>query len=203
MYGALHNGKNSISEDDIGYIDFTSYKNCYAVGKRASETLAASYCKQFGLNVKIARPSYIYGASSLTDDRVWAQFIANVVRHENILLKSNGVANRSFCYVTDTVSALIYIMLNGENVTPYNISYEKSDTTIRNFAKTACEVFPERNMTLAFANPEDEKEPEVDTSALAKTPEILDSSRLCSLGWKPLVDLKEGIRRAVGILEEN
>ena len=180
VYGALHNGKNSISEDDIGYIDFTSYKNCYAVGKRASETLAASYCKQFGLNVKIARPSYIYGASSLTDDRVWAQFIANVVRHENILLKSNGAANRSFCYVTDTVS-----------------------TTIRNFAKTASEVFPERNMTLAFANPEDEKEPEVDTSALAKTPEILDSSRLCSLGWKPLVDLKEGIRRAVGILEEN
>ena len=54
VYGALHNGKNSISEDDIGYIDFTSYKNCYAVGKRASETLAASYCKQFGLNVKIA-----------------------------------------------------------------------------------------------------------------------------------------------------
>ena len=203
VYGALHNGKNRISEDDIGYIDFTSYKNCYAVGKRASETLAASYCKQFVLNVKIARPSYIYGASSLTDDRVWAQFIANVVRHENILLKSNGAANRSFCYVTDTVSALIYIMLNGENVTPYNISYEKSDTTIRNFAKTACEVFPERNMTLAFANPEDEKEPEVDTSALAKTPEILDSSRLCSLGWKPLVDLKEGIRRAVGILEEN
>lgn len=48
VYGALHNGKNSISEDDIGYIDFTSYKNCYAVGKRASETLAASYCKQFG-----------------------------------------------------------------------------------------------------------------------------------------------------------
>ena len=81
------------------------------MGKRASETLAASYCKQFGLNVKIARPSYIYGASSLTDDRVWAQFIANVVRHENILLKSNGAANRSFCYVTDTVSALIYIML--------------------------------------------------------------------------------------------
>lgn len=177
VYGALHNGKNSISEDDIGYIDFTSYKNCYAVGKRASETLAASYCKQFGLNVKIARPSYIYGASSLTDDRVWAQFIANVVRHENILLKSNGVANRSFCYVTDTVSALIYIMLNGENVTPYNISYEKSDTTIRNFAKTACEVFPERNMTLAFANPEDEKEPEVDTSALAKTPEILEDRK--------------------------
>lgn len=203
VYGALHNGKDKISEEDIGYLDFTSYKNCYAVGKRASETLAASYSKQFGVNVKIARPSYIYGASSLTDDRVWAQFIANVVRREDILLKSNGAANRSFCYVSDTVSALIYIMLNGENITPYNISYEKSDTTIRNFARTACEVFPERNMKLSFANPEDEKEPIQDRSALVATPEILDSSKLLALGWIPRVDLKDGIRRAVGILEEN
>mgnify|MGYP000122634528 CR=1 FL=1 len=158
---------------------------------RASETLAASYCIQFGLIVKIARPSYIYGASSLTDDRVWAQFIANVVRHENILLKSNGAANRSFCYVTDTVSALIYIMLNGENVTPYNISYEKSDTTIRNFAKTACEVFPERNMTLAFAYPEDEKEPEVDTSALAKPPKFLTVQDSAALDGSLLLTLKK------------
>ncbi len=202
VYGAVHNGKSVISEDDIGYLDFTSYKNCYAVGKRASETLAASYYKEFGVNAKIARPSYIYGANSLNDDRVWAQFIANIIRKENILLKSNGAANRSFCYVSDTVSALLYILLNGETAVPYNISYDKSDTTIRNFAKTACEVFPERNIKLSFANPEDEAEPEVKSSPLAATPEILDSKRLRAIGWKPLVDLKEGIRRSVNILEE-
>lgn len=203
VYGKLHTGRQSISEDDIGYLDFTSYKNCYAVGKRASETLAASYAKQYGMNIKIARPSYIYGASSLDDDRVWAQFIANIVRKQNILLKSNGAANRSFCYVTDTVTALLVILLEGENTVPYNIAYEKSNTTIRGFAKAACEVFPERNISLSFANSEDEKEPEVDTSPLAPTPEIMDSTRLLSLGWKPLVDLKEGIRRSVNILEEN
>lgn len=203
VYGKLHTGKQSIAEDDIGYLDFTSYKNCYAVGKRASETLAASYAKQYGMNIKIARPSYIYGASSLDDDRVWAQFIANIVKKQDILLKSNGAANRSFCYVTDTVTALLVILLEGENTVPYNIAYKKSDTTIRNFAKAACEVFPERNISLSFANPEDEKEPEVDTSPLAPTPEIMDSTRLLSLGWKPLVDLKEGIRRSVNILEEN
>ncbi len=202
VYGKLYNGKSFISEDDIGYVDFTSYKNCYAVGKRASETLAASYCKEYDMNVKIARPSYIYGASSLNDDRVWAQFIANIVRKQDILLKSNGAANRSFCYVTDTVTALLFILLNGENAVPYNISYKESDTTIRGFAKTACEVFPERNMKLSFANPEDEAEPDVTISPLSATPEILDSSRLQSIGWKPCVDLKEGIRRAVAILEE-
>jgi nucleoside-diphosphate-sugar epimerase len=203
VYGKLYTGKSSISEDDIGYVDFTSYKNCYAVGKRASETLAASYSKQFGMNIKIARPSYIYGASSLDDDRVWAQFIANIVRKQNILLKSNGAANRSFCYVTDTVTALLVILLEGENTLPYNISYEKSDTTIRGFAKTACEVFPERNISLSFSNPEDEAEPNLEVSPLSPTPEIMDSSRLRALGWKPLVDLKEGIRRSVNILEEN
>jgi len=33
------------------------------------------------------------------------------------------------------------------------------------------------------------------------TPEILDSTRLNSIGWSAKVDLKEGIRRAVRIVE--
>ncbi len=201
VYGTLHTGRAKILESDIGYLDITSYKNCYAVGKRASETLAASYSQQYGMDVKIVRPSYIYGASSLEDDRVWAQFIANVVKKENILLKSNGSANRSFCYVTDTVTAMLCVLLGGKSLYPYNISNPKSDTTIRGFAKTACEVFPERSITLSFVNPEDEKEPVV--SPLAPTPEILDNSSLVELGWKPTVDLREGIKRSVLTLEES
>ena len=99
VYGSVFNGKSSIGEDDLGYIDIDSYKNCYAQGKRAAETLGCCFAKQYGMNVKIARPAYIYGPASIDDDRVWAQFIANVVRKQNILLKSNGAALRSFCYV--------------------------------------------------------------------------------------------------------
>ena len=172
------------------------------MGKRASETLAASYIKEYGLNVKLCRPAYIYGASSLTDDRVWAQFIANVVKKENILLKSNGAANRSFCYVTDTASAMLCVLLSGENGFPYNIAYEKSNTTIRGFAKTACEAFPERNIMLSFQNSEDEAEPQILKTPLSTEPEILDSTRLKALGWKPSVTLSEGIKRAVKVLEE-
>ena len=202
VYGALRTGNDRIYESDIGVIDHTSYKNCYAIGKRASETLAASYAKQYSMDIKIARPSYIYGASSLDDDRVWAQFIANIVRKQDILLKSSGAPLRSFCYVTDTCLALLKIMLDGENITPYNIANKASDVTIRGFARAACEVFPERDMHLSFANKADEAEPVRDTSPNAPTPEILDSERLLSLGWEPKVDLHEGIRRAVTILEE-
>ena len=200
VYGTLYTGKPYIEEGDNGYVDFTSYKNCYAIGKRAAETLAASYSKQYGMNIRIVRPSYIFGASRLDDDRVWAQFIANIVRGESILLKSNGATNRSFCYVTDTVTAMLHVLLDGENCVPYNISNEKSNTTIRGFAQAACEVFPERNMKLAFANPEDEVMPE--PSPLDPTPEIMDNKRIRSIGWEPKIDLKEGIRRAVAILEE-
>lgn len=199
VYGVLHTGKDKIDETDIGYLDHTSYKNCYAQGKRASETLCASFNKQYGMSIKIARPSYIYGPSSLDDDRVWAQFIANIVRNQNILLKSAGAPYRSFCYVTDTATALLKILFDGRDVYPYNISAEHSNVTIRNFARKAVEAFPERNLTLSFANKEDEKEPEL--SVMGATPEILDSTRLNSIGWKANVDLTEGIKRAVKIVE--
>ena len=200
VYGTLYTGKPYIEEDDNGYVDFTSYKNCYAIGKRAAETLAASYSKQYGMNIRIVRPSYIFGASRLDDDRVWAQFIANIVRGQDILLKSNGATNRSFCYVTDTVTAMLHVLLDGENCVPYNISNEKSNTTIRGFAQAACEAFPERCIKLAFADPEDEIMPE--PSPLDPTPEIMDNKRIRAIGWEPKIDLIEGIRRAVAILEE-
>lgn len=198
VYGTVFNGRDKISEDDIGYIDIDNYKNCYAQGKRASETLGCCYAKQYGMNVKIARPSYIYGPAKIDDDRVWAQFIANVVRKQDILLKSNGAALRSFCYVTDTAAALFKIMLDGENMTPYNIANPKSDVTIRDFAKAAVGAFEELGLKLRFANKEDEKEPV--SSPMQSTPEILDAQRLNSLGWSAQVDLTEGIKRSVKIV---
>lgn len=198
VYGELYNGKSMISEDDIGYLDIDNYKNCYAQGKRAAETLGCSFSKQYNLNIKIARPSYIYGPANINDDRVWAQFISNIVRKENILLKSNGAAMRSFCYVTDTASAMLKILLDGENCTPYNIANKQSDVTIRNFAKNAVEAFPELNLKLIFANKSDAKLPPV--SPLSKTPEILDSTRLNSLGFTPKISLVDGIKRSVKIM---
>lgn len=200
VYGQVHDGSKTLKEDTVGYLDHTSYKNCYAQGKRAAETLAASYCKQYGMHVKIARPSYIYGPARLDDDRVWAQFIANVVKGESILLKSNGAAYRSFCYVADTAAALLLILLKGEDAVPYNIADDRSNVTIRGFARAAVEVFPQKGLTLSFANKEDEAEPEI--FYFQSTPEILDHTRIDALGFCPRIDLKEGIRRAVKIVEE-
>ena len=55
---------------------------------------------------------------------------------------------------------------------------------------------------LSFQNSEDEAEPQILKTPLSTEPEILDSTRLKELGWKPIVTLKEGIKRAVKVLEE-
>ena len=67
--------------------------------------------------------------------------------------------------------------------------------SIRDFAKKAVETFPERNLTLAFENPADSAEPQ------SFSREILDGSSLEGLGWKASVDISEGIRKSVDIIE--
>jgi len=182
----------------VGVIDHTDHRNCYAEGKRAAEALCACYHKQYGMAVKIVRPSYIYGAASLSDDRVWAQFLANAVRGEDILLKSSGTALRSFCYVSDAVSAILKVLLYGEDMRPYNISAKHSDVTIREFAQSVVDVFPERELKLAFSRSEDETAP---IPQQTQIPEVLDSTALEELGWSASVTIEEGIKRSVEILE--
>ena len=200
VYGTVTDGSETLGEETLGKLDFTAYQNCYAEGKRVTETLCAAYNKQFDLPVKIARPAYIYGACSPDDDRVWAQFIVNAIRHEDILLKSNGAAYRSFCYVADTAAALLTILLLGEDMLPYNVSDKASDVTIRELATIVAEADPERGLALRFAHPADEDEPKDRPSV--PTPEILDNVRLLSLGWTATVDLPEGVRRTMTIMQE-
>lgn len=190
--------KESIREEDRGEIDQTSYKSCYAMGKLAAETICASYSRQYGLTVKIVRPGYIYGPTTRKDDRVWAQFMGNIMDGQDIVLKSSGAPYRSYCYVTDTVAAIFTVLLKGENMQPYNIAAEIGNITIRGLARAAVEAFPERNLKLSFANKEDEEEPDI-----RKSPrEILNNERLRSLGWEARMGLTEGFARGVLIMEE-
>jgi len=199
VYGSVpYGGNGKLSEGSYGTLDHADPKNCYAVGKREAEALCVRYHEQYGVPVKIVRPAYVYGAASLSDDRVWAQFLANAVRREDILLKSSGNALRSFVYVTDAVSAILKVMQCGKDAQPYNISSEDSDVTIRDFAQNVVDAFPERKLKLAFRDPKDEAHQVLPPKYM---PEVLDSTLLEQLGWSAHVTLSEGIERSVSILE--
>ena len=102
------------TEDYSGYVDCASVRACYPSSKRAAETLCESYSSQYGIDISIARPCHVYGPYfTENDQRVYAQFIRNIMKGKNIAMKSDGSQYRSWFYVVDCVAALLYIMLKG------------------------------------------------------------------------------------------
>lgn len=84
----------------------------------------------------IARPCHVYGPEfTESDNRVYAQFIRNVLQGEDVVMKSTGEQFRSWCYVVDCVSGLLHVLLKGENGEVYNIADEDSNITIRQLAE--------------------------------------------------------------------
>jgi nucleoside-diphosphate-sugar epimerase len=89
----------------------------------------------------IARPCHVYGPNfSEKDNRVYAQFIRNILNDSDIIMKSTGEQFRSWCYVVDCVSALLYVLLKGEKGQAYNIADRQSVISIKELAETIAEI---------------------------------------------------------------
>ena len=197
IYGQPYADQKVFTEDTYGFVDPLNPRSCYPEGKKAAETMCASFKKQYGLNVKIARLAHTFGPGmSIDDGRVQADFLRNVVHHEDIVLKSDGSAVRTYTYAGDAVKALFYILLKSDDIV-YNISSEADTVSIRDLAQTLVDEFPERGLRLVFDIPKEK----ADEGCAPFTLGILGSGKLKKLGWKPDYRLNEGLRRTVQYLE--
>ena len=196
IYGQPYADQKVFTEETYGFVDPLQARSCYPEGKKAAETMCVCYKEQYGLNTKIARLAHTFGPGmSIYDGRVQADFLKNVVHHEDILLKSDGSAIRTYTYVSDAVTALFYVLLNSDDMV-YNISSEADTVSIRQLAQTLLDEFPERGLKLVFDIPE-----EAQKGTAPFTLGILGSDKLKALGWKPHYRLGEVLRRTVEYLE--
>ena len=176
------------TEDYSGYVNTATLRACYPSSKRAAETLCVCYAHQYGLDVSIARPSHVYGPYfTENDNRVYAQFIRNVLAGDDIVMKSKGEQFRSWCYVVDCASALLYLLLKGENMTPYNIADPHSNITIRELAETIASI---NGKKVVFDIPD--KREKSGFSIIKKA--TFDTSRLQALGWTIEGSIKDKLR---------
>ncbi|MFT4234763.1 MAG: NAD-dependent epimerase/dehydratase family protein, partial [Microbacterium sp.] len=91
VYGSQPAGTELISETSYGGFDILNPRACYSEGKRAAETICATYQAQYDLTCRIVRFGHIYGPGMAMDDgRVQADFAANVVNGRDIVLNSDG-----------------------------------------------------------------------------------------------------------------
>ncbi len=129
------------TESYSGYVDCCKSRSCYPSSKRAAETLCASYASEYGIDFVIARPCHIYGPNfTENDNRVYAQFIRDILKGQDIVMKSFGEQFRSWCYVVDCVSAILFILLKGLSGEAYNIADNTSNITIRQLAEMLAEI---------------------------------------------------------------
>lgn len=189
--------KKPFTESDLGIVDTKLSRSCYPESKRAAETLCISYNSQYNVDVNIARLCYVYG-STITDtnSRADAQFLRNAINKQNIVMKSTGYQERTYCYVADCISALLIILLNGKNGEFYNIANPNSIVSIKDYASTLAKI---ANVELVFELPND-----IEKKGYSKNADsILDSTKLQNIGWKPFYDIEKGLKNTYLQKKEN
>lgn len=196
IYGQPGEGQEFFYEDTYGFVDQLNPRSCYSEGKKAAETMCASFKAEYGLNVKIARLAHTYGPGmSIYDGRVQADFLKNIVHNENIVLKSMGTAVRTYTYISDATAGMFRILLDSDDIV-YNIGNETCKVSIRELAEIMVDIYPERGLKLVFDIPEG------GTKGTAPyTLGILSSEKLRAIGWNPRYSVKEGFARTLEFLE--
>ena len=181
----------AFTEKSSGYVDCASVRACYPSSKRAAETLCMAYGEEYGADVVIARLSHTYGPDfTESDNRVYAQFIRNVLRGEDIVLKSKGDAYRSWLYVVDAAHAILRLMLDGEKGNAYNVAHAKSNISIRELAELIAE---KAHHKVVFDIPADGLQG--NTTPITKA--TFNTDKLEALGWKPLFDVEMGFEHTI------
>ena len=193
VYGKRPDGNTApFNENDYGYMDILNPRSCYPAAKRAAETLCACYASEYGADVVIARPGHVYGPSaSANDSRVSSAFAYLAAKRENIIMKSDGLQLRSWCYSPDCAGAILKILLRGENLSAYNIPGHIM--TIREMSEHLAK-FGGVNVLREGAS-----ENEIRTFNPMNNSSV-DGTKLESLGWKNIFDTEAGLSHTVAIL---
>lgn len=194
VYGQKSDGR-PFSESDYGYVDLLNPRNAYPVGKRAAETMCASYAAEYGIESVIVRPGHIYGpTASRRDNRVSSQWAYAVAGGKDIVMKSDGTQKRSYCHCLDCASGILTVLLHGEGGQAYNISNPDSIITIRQMAQILADA---AGVCLKMELPTESERRSFNPMPNSS----LDSSKLEALGWKGLFDAQRGFEETVDILK--
>ena len=195
IYGQALNDNDIFDENYCGYIDCNSMRAGYPEGKRAGEALCNAYINKYAIDIVISRLSRIYGPTMRLDDsKAISQFIMNGVRKENIILKSEGLPEFSFCYLADTVSGIFYCLFNGKCGEAYNIADSSEILSLRKIAEYIAELADKK---VVFELPD-----EIQAKGFSKVVRgVMSNDKLKSLGWVPHDDIYSGIKKVIEILK--
>ncbi len=159
----------------------------YAMSKLASEFLAESYHRNYGIKFTSVRPFNVYGPRQMGEGAIHA-FIKKAVKNEPITVHEPGSQIRSWCYVDDVVDATLKILSNDKSEGEiFNIGNPQATSTTLQTANTIIRL-ANSSSKIKF---KEFKYPEVNI----RVPSIDKAKRI--LGFKPKVSFEEGIMKTI------
>lgn len=182
------------TEDYNGRLNLSNARACYNESKRTAEAMCQSYKQECGTNVKIARLCRIFGPTMLASDtKASSQFILKAIAGEDIVLKSEGNQYFSYTYVADAIVGLLTVLLRGEEGVAYNVSSEKTNVHLREFA-VICARVNDKKVRFELPNETERKGYSLAMQA------ILANDRIKSIGFEPYYSIEDSIERTIQIL---
>lgn len=192
-YGSNHTDE-WLNEDFQGYVNPMEVRSSYNIGKRTCECLCHAYAEEYGVNVTIARMTQTFGAGvEYNDGRVFAQFARKAIEGKDIELHTSGETCRMYCYTTDAVEAMLYLLLKGEKGEAYNIANKDSYISIRDMAYLVKNKFnPKIDVVIT---------PKEGQGYAPVTKLRLDTAKIGMLGWRPQISLTKMFCRLIDSLK--
>ena len=171
----------------------------YAIAKIAGIKMCQAYAQQHGFNAISLMPTNLYGPGDNFDLHT-SHVLPALLRkfHEgkerrsaSVTVWGSGAPRREFLHVDDLADAVCFLMEHYDSPAIVNVGAGE-DITIAALANLVKKI-------VAF-----EGTIEFDRSRPDGTPrKLLDTSKLTGLGWRPRIDLAEGIRSTYAWYLEN
>ena len=156
--------------------------------------MCVAWAHQYGVPAKIVRPFHTYGPGMRLDDgRVFADFVADVVNHRNIVMASDGSARRAFCYLAEAVAGFFTVLFKGAVAQAYNVGNDRGELSILELARLLAGLHP--GSPLEVVLDEAAKSPDYLKSKITRN--CPDISKIRQLGWEPKVSASEGFQRTI------
>ena len=157
------------------------------------EGMCCAYAEQYDIPAKVVRLAQTFGPGVRRDDaRVFADFARKASNGEDIVMHTSGESSRMYLYTMDAVSAILTVLLKGENGNCYNAANKTTYCSIKEMAELVSRVLSDGKSSVIIQLDEESRKKFSPPHRL-----YLDTGKLEALGWCAEYGLEEMYRRMV------
>lgn len=181
IYGS--NCFHAREDGDVKMENMFAKRWTYATSKIASEKFGMAYHWQHGVPFIGVRPFNVYGPGQVGEG-VISYFLNNCIRGEPIRITGDGSQCRTYCYIDDFADGIDVLLEHLDQAigTSFNIGRADEMMSITMLAQLARDISG-ANVPIEFIDHQGD-------DVMVRSPSV---AKLKALGFKPRVDLREGL----------